>query len=112
MAPTGGREALHLTSPAVVLVLGLFLLCLVNSASFRRAIGLFFKTSYQVFRAVVIEPIRWIVQSPLVAADSSQPAVHLFVPLCDQAADLDRRCLAVSAQRGRQLADFGIGRPS
>ena len=59
------KEGFHLTSPAVVLVLGLFLLCLVNSAAFRLAVGRFFKTSYRVFRAAVIEPIRWIVQSPL-----------------------------------------------
>ncbi len=58
------KEGFHLTSPAV-LVLGLFLLCLVNSAAFRLAVGRFFKTSYRVFRTVVIEPIRWIVQSPL-----------------------------------------------
>lgn len=55
---------LHLTSPAVVLALGLLLLCLINSATFRRAFGVFFKASYRVLRAAVVEPIHWIVQSP------------------------------------------------
>ena len=60
--PEGG---FRLTSPEVVLPLGLLLMCLVNSAAFRRAVVGFFKTSFHVFRAVVVEPIRWIVQSPL-----------------------------------------------
>lgn len=55
----------HLTSPFVVLPLGLFLLCLVNSATFRRSVGRFFSVSFQGIRMVIVEPIRWIVQSPL-----------------------------------------------
>ena len=79
LSAAAAHEGFHLTSPAVVLVLGLFLLCLINSAAFRRAIGLFFKTSYQVFRAVVIEPIRWIVQSPLLQQIlHSRPFTLLF----------------------------------
>jgi hypothetical protein len=54
----------HLTSPTVVFALGL-LLCLLNSAAFRRGIVLLLKTSYQLLRAVLVEPIRWVVQSPL-----------------------------------------------
>jgi hypothetical protein len=68
LADTGAtvaEEGFRLNSPTVVLILGLFLLCLVNSAAFRRAIGTFFKTAYHVFRTLVIEPIRWIVQSEL-----------------------------------------------
>jgi hypothetical protein len=47
------------------LVLGLFLLCLFNSAAFRKLLGGFFTTLYWVFRGLVIEPIRWALQSPL-----------------------------------------------
>ena len=47
-----------------MLPLGLFLMFLVNSATFRRALGGFFKASFQVLHAVVVEPIRWIVESP------------------------------------------------
>ncbi len=65
LAEAATEAGFHLTSPALVLALGLFLLCLVNSAAFRRAVGRFFTTSYDVFRAVVIEPIRWFVQWPL-----------------------------------------------
>ena len=54
-------KGLNLTSPAVVLALGLFLSCLINSEAFRRAIGLFCKNAYHAIRAAVIEPIRWIV---------------------------------------------------
>ncbi len=54
----------HLTSPTVVFALGL-LLCLLNSAAFRRGIVLVLKTSYHLLCAAVIEPIRWVVQSPL-----------------------------------------------
>ena len=38
---------------------------LLNSAAFRQAVGNIFKTSFRVFRALVVEPIQWIVQSPL-----------------------------------------------
>lgn len=55
----------RLTSPTVVLALGLLLLCVINSSAFRSVVGVFFKTLYRVFRAIVVEPIRWIVQSPL-----------------------------------------------
>ncbi len=51
-----------------VLTLGLFLLCLLNSAAFRRAIASGFKTASQICRAVAVEPIRWLVQSPLFQA--------------------------------------------
>ena len=54
----------HLTSPTVVFTLGL-LLCLLNSAAFRRGIVSVLKTCYHLLRAAVIEPIRWVVQSPL-----------------------------------------------
>jgi hypothetical protein len=58
-------EGIHLTSMPVVLLLGAFLMCLVNSAWFRHAVGFFFKCFYDVFRGAVIEPIRWLVRSPL-----------------------------------------------
>jgi hypothetical protein len=55
----------HLTSMWLVVALGLFLMCLVNSPAFRQAAASFFKTSFRVLRAVVVEPIRWIIRSPL-----------------------------------------------
>ena len=57
-------EKFHLPWPGVMLPLGLFLMFLVNSATFRRALGGFFKASFQVLHAVIVEPIRWMVQSP------------------------------------------------
>ena len=68
--PTAGASkaaadaGFQLTSPSVVLLLGLFLLCLVNSDVFRRAVARFFKVSYTVFRSVVIDPIRRLILSP------------------------------------------------
>ncbi len=56
---------LHLTSPSVVLLLGLFLLCLVNSEAFRRFAGRSFTILFRVLRAATIEPIRWFVHWPL-----------------------------------------------
>jgi hypothetical protein len=72
-ASLGGGESseglavggVDLTSPTVVFGLG-FLLCLLNFAAFRRALVLLFKTCYQLLRAAVYEPIRWVVLSPLV----------------------------------------------
>jgi hypothetical protein len=65
LGEAAAESGFHLTSPELVLAVGLFLLFLVNSASFRRAVGLFFTTFYDVFRALVVEPIRWVVQWPL-----------------------------------------------
>ena len=62
---TSASAGLLLTSPAVVLSLGLLLLGLINSAGFRRAVGRFFSTAYRAFNSLAIEPIRWIVQSRL-----------------------------------------------
>ena len=59
------RQGLHFTSPPIVLALGLFLLCLINFTAFQLAVVRLFKTSYRVFRAAVVEPIRWFVQWPL-----------------------------------------------
>ena len=58
------------------------------------------RPSFQVFRAVVIEPIRWIVQSPLLQQILHSRLFTLVVPLRRQAADLDRRRL-VAASAGR-----------
>jgi hypothetical protein len=54
--------------PEVMFPLGLFLLCLINSVIFRRAVGRFFLASFRLFRAVLVEPIRWIIRSPLLQA--------------------------------------------
>ncbi|MBN1394914.1 MAG: hypothetical protein JW959_07820 [Pirellulales bacterium] len=54
----------HIASPSVLL-LGLFILCLVNSAVFRGAVGRFLSTAFQIFHSALIGPIRWIVQSRL-----------------------------------------------
>ena len=54
----------HLTSPDLVLSLGLFLLCLVNSAAFRGAVGRFFTRLSRSFAPWIVEPIRWIVECP------------------------------------------------
>ncbi len=51
-------------SPSVLL-LGVFILLLVNSSRFRAAIGGFFSTAYHIFHAIVIEPIRWLIRSRL-----------------------------------------------
>ena len=59
------QTGFHLTSPPVMLLLGLFLLCLVNSPRFRKALGGFFNAVYWLFRALLFDPIRWVVQSPL-----------------------------------------------
>lgn len=57
------ESGVGLTSPAV-LILGLFFLCLVNSAVFRGAIVALCKNGYRAFHAVVFEPIWRIIQSP------------------------------------------------
>ncbi len=57
------------TSPltlGTMLLLGLFLLGLVNSSRFRQVLAGFFKAVYLVFDTALIEPICWIVRSPLV----------------------------------------------
>jgi hypothetical protein len=59
-----GEVAFRLTSPSV-LMLGVFLLCLVNFAGFRRVLGSFFTASFHAIRFAVVEPIRWIVELPL-----------------------------------------------
>lgn len=55
----------HLTSPSLVIALGLFLLCLINSVTFRRMVGRFFVASFEALKVVVVDPIRWIVRSPV-----------------------------------------------
>ena len=78
--------------------LGLFLMCLVNSAAFRRAVVLFFTTSFESSASVVIEPIALGRPLSLVATDFSQPAVRFRIPFLRQAAGLDRhRLVAASA---------------
>ncbi len=65
---TGGKHEELRVPPSeriVILALGLFLMCLFNSTAFRQGVGSFFKTSCRVFRALVVEPILWIVLSPL-----------------------------------------------
>ncbi len=61
---SAGEKGFSLASPSV-LFLGLLILCLVNSAAFRRAVGGFFSTAYRLFHAAVVEPIRWLVHSRL-----------------------------------------------
>ncbi len=90
------------TAVEAVLVLGVFLLGLVNSAAFRGAVGLFFTTCYRAFRAVVVEPIRWIVRLAAAATHSPQPAVYRPVSLLHQTAPMDRCRLLASAAAPRQ----------
>ncbi len=79
-----------------VLVLGLFLLCLINS---RRSAGRSALSSRIVprLRAVVIEPIRWLIQSPWLQADSAQPAVRFLVAFRRQATGVDGVGLAAAS---------------
>ena len=49
---------------SLVLALGVFLLCVVNSSAFRRAAGRVFKNIFHLLRLVTIEPICWVFQSP------------------------------------------------
>jgi hypothetical protein len=77
---TGAKKAeeFSLPWPEVMLPLGLLLMCLVNSAVCRRAVGRFFVVAIRTFHAVVVEPISWIARSRLL-----QEFIHnrLF-PLC------------------------------
>ena len=63
-ASSGEGPGVHPTSP-YVLLLGVFILCLVNSTAFRRAVVGFLSTAYRLFQTAVVEPIRWLVQSRL-----------------------------------------------
>ncbi|MEN6405137.1 MAG: hypothetical protein ABFC77_01575 [Thermoguttaceae bacterium] len=63
--PPPVESGFSLTSPVVVFSLGLFLLCLINSAWFRRAVAAFFRTVYHVVHSLVIEPIGWLFRWPL-----------------------------------------------
>ena len=56
------KVGFHIASPSVLL-LGVFILCLVNFAEFRGAVGRFLSAAYRVFHAAVVEPIRWLIQS-------------------------------------------------
>lgn len=58
-------------------LLGLFLLCLVNSGRFRKVLGGIFTTAFWVFRGVVVEPIRWVLQSPFLQWIFHSRAVRL-----------------------------------
>lgn len=53
-----------LTDTSLVLAIGVFLLCVVNSAAFRQATGQVFKNIFHILRLVTVEPIRWLFQSP------------------------------------------------
>jgi hypothetical protein len=48
-----------------VLLLGVLLLCVINFAGFRSAVREIFVVAFRAMRFVVVEPIRWFVQSPL-----------------------------------------------
>ncbi len=63
-AHSTAAEGFHIALPPLVLMLGLFLLGVINSAEFRRVVGAVFKRSYRAVRTAVVEPIRWIAQSP------------------------------------------------
>ncbi|MEN6558572.1 MAG: hypothetical protein ABFC54_10375 [Thermoguttaceae bacterium] len=63
--PPPVEPGFSLISPMVVLPVGLFLLCLINSARFRRAVGSFCRTIFRVVHALVIEPIGWLFRWPL-----------------------------------------------
>lgn len=56
---------LHVTSPSIVVALGLILLGLVNWAGFRLAVVATLRAVFQGVRVVVVEPIRWVIQSAL-----------------------------------------------
>ncbi|MCE5269607.1 MAG: hypothetical protein LLG00_17150 [Planctomycetaceae bacterium] len=49
---------------AAIILLGLFLLGLVNSVRFRRAAAGVFKGIYSVFHVLIVEPIGWLAKSP------------------------------------------------
>jgi hypothetical protein len=53
----------YLSSPTV-LVLGVFLLCLLNFPAFQKWLANSFSASYRALRFVIVAPIRWIVDSP------------------------------------------------
>jgi hypothetical protein len=61
-------EGFQLVSTPTVLALALFLMCLVNSPKFRQAVAQFFKTSFRICHAVIVEPISWVIHSPLLQA--------------------------------------------
>ncbi|MEN6449776.1 MAG: hypothetical protein ABFC96_04715 [Thermoguttaceae bacterium] len=58
----------ELTEPqlAIIVVLGLFLLGVVNSAKFRAMVAGSFKAAFSAFRLFFVEPIRWLARSSLV----------------------------------------------
>jgi hypothetical protein len=58
----------YLVNPYLVLSLGVFLLCVVNSTSFRRVAGRVFQNIFYLLRLITIEPIRWLFQSPWLQA--------------------------------------------
>ncbi len=58
-------EGFRLTAPPMVLALGLFLMCLVNSAGFRQVVWQYLRASFRMVNALVIGPIRRVLQSPL-----------------------------------------------
>ncbi len=64
LGKTAAETGIHFLS-APVLLLGLFLLFLVNSSGFRRAVGQFFVGLFHLVRSVAVEPILWIIQWPL-----------------------------------------------
>ncbi len=67
MPDHSGRHHFKLSAAEiyVILLLGLFLLGIVNSARFRTAIAGFFSAVFATFHLLVIEPIRWIARWPL-----------------------------------------------
>ncbi|MEN6458660.1 MAG: hypothetical protein ABFC63_06990 [Thermoguttaceae bacterium] len=66
-AAPGAGHGLELTENQayIILLLGLFLLGVVNSARFRTVVAGVFRTAYSLFYGLVIEPIRWLRGSPL-----------------------------------------------
>ena len=59
--PAGWLSA-QVSFPAVVVVLGLFLMGLINSVRFRAAVAFLFRVTFQVLRHVLVEPVRWMIR--------------------------------------------------
>ena len=61
-----GEHRLYMPSPEAFLPLALLVLLMFNSPAFRRAAGRFSVGFFKFLRAAVVEPVRWLLQSPWV----------------------------------------------
>lgn len=59
-APSG----FHVAHPSLVLLLGLFLLGVINFAGFRHLLKVFFKFAYRLLSTVVVEPLQRLFNAP------------------------------------------------